>query len=60
MESGVGPSLHDSFHRRYPPVVITEVDDPIPLVETVLAALSRSQILLGLLPAQPVDNHEML
>jgi hypothetical protein len=42
------------------PVVVTEVDDPGPLVQPLLPALGSSKVVLGLLAADSVDGHEVL
>lgn len=52
--------LLNRLEGRHLPIVMTEVDNPGPLVEPLLAVPGRPQILFGLLLAQPVHGHEML
>lgn len=52
--------LLNRLEGRHPPVVIAEVDDPIALVEPLLAVPGRPQILAGLQLAQPIDSCEVL
>ena len=44
--------LTDALEWRHAPVVITEIDNPVPLVEHLLQPLGGLQILLGLLAGQ--------
>ena len=41
------------------PVVITEIDNPLPLVKHLLQPLGGLQILLGLMAGQTVNDSEM-
>jgi len=51
--------LLNALEGRHPPVVITEVDNPGPLVKPLLQPLGGIQILLSLLAAQTVNGDEM-
>ena len=51
--------LKDAPERRHPPVVITEVDNPIPLVKHLLQQAGGLQILIGLMAGQSVNGNKM-
>ena len=48
--------LTDALEGRHTPVVITEIDNPIPLVKHLLQPLGGLQISLGLLSGQLVNG----
>ena len=52
--------LADALERRHAPVVISEIDNPLPLVEHLLQPLGSLQITLSLLNAQSVNSGKML
>jgi hypothetical protein len=51
--------LTDALEGRHTPVVITEIDNPIPLVKHLLQPLGGLQIPLGLMAGQLVNGGEI-
>ena len=51
--------LTDALEGRHVPVIITEIDNPIPLVEHLLQPLGGLQTILGLLAGQSVNSGEI-
>lgn len=51
--------LPNALEGRHPPVVITEVDNPITLVKPLLQPVGGLQILFGLLAGQSVNSDKM-
>jgi len=51
--------LTDALEGRHAPVVITEIDNPLPLVKHLLQSLGGLQIHIGLLSGQLVNGGEM-
>ena len=52
--------LTDALEGRHTPVVITEIDNPIPLVKHLLQPLGGLQIPLGLMAGQLVNGGKVL